>query len=120
MGGRAGHWDDAYQSRGLSGVSWYQTVPTMSLELVRQLGVGRTAAVIDVGGGASTLVDHLVCEGFTDLSVLDISEVALQAAKERLGPSAQVSWLCQDLLCWVPARRFGLWHDRAVFHFLTA
>jgi len=119
MGERSDYWDDTYRTRGVSGVSWYQPEPTVSLELVRLLGVGPADSVIDVGGGASMLVDHLVAQGFTDISVLDVSGVALEAAKRRLGSATAVDWLHEDLLCWRPTRRFGLWHDRAVFHFLT-
>jgi len=118
-GTREDHWDSAYKTRGVTEVSWFQTEPVVSLELIGALGVPREAAVIDVGGGASSLVDHLVEQGFTDLSVLDISETALDVARYRLGSSAPVSWLHEDLLSWKPLRRFHLWHDRAVFHFLV-
>ena len=118
-GMRAEHWNAAYKARGVTEVSWFQTEPTISLELIEILGVARDAAVIDIGGGASSLVDHLVEQGFNDLSVLDISETALGVARQRLAPSARVSWLHQDLLSWRPSRRFELWHDRAVFHFLV-
>jgi 2-polyprenyl-3-methyl-5-hydroxy-6-metoxy-1,4-benzoquinol methylase len=116
---RADHWDAAYETRGPTEVSWFQTEPVVSLELIETLEVPREAAVIDIGGGASLLVDHLVEQGFNDLSVLDISETALGVARQRLGASAPVSWLHQDLLSWRPSRRFDLWHDRAVFHFLV-
>src|ERR1700687_3526057 len=116
---RANHWDAAYENRGPGGVSWFQTAPVVSLELIETLGVPKDAGVIDIGGGASSLVDHLVERGFDDLSVLDISEKALRAARQRLGESDLVSWLHEDLLSWRPVRRFDLWHDRAVFHFLV-
>lgn len=116
---RAGHWDDAYRARGAEGVSWFQAEPAVSLEMIGLLGIGRSAPVIDVGGGASSLVDHLVAAGFTDVSVLDVSEVALDQGRGRLGPRPEVTWLHRDVLAWRPVRRFGLWHDRAVFHFLT-
>lgn len=116
---RARHWDCAYESRGASGVSWFQAVPTVSLELVEALEVPHGAAIIDIGGGASSLVDDLLRRGFTDLSVLDVSKTALADARSRVGESAPVSWLCQDVVSWNPDRRYDLWHDRAVFHFLT-
>lgn len=100
-------------------MSWFQTEPTISLELIETLGVGPDTACLDVGGGASVLVDRLVDAGFSDLSVLDVSKVALDAAHQRLGASAPVTWMQADILEWRPSRRFGLWHDRAVFHFLT-
>jgi len=116
---RATHWDAAYSSRGVEGVSWFQSTPTVSLELIGRLGVEASAAVVDVGGGASSLVDQLVAAGFADVTVLDVSEVALDVGRRRLGDRPGVSWLHQDVLVWQPDRRFGLWHDRAVFHFLT-
>jgi len=100
-------------------VSWFQTEPTLSLELIRLLGVVPNIPVIDVGGGASSLVEHLLEAGFTDVSVLDISETAIEAGRGRLGADARVSWLHEDLSSWRPTRRFGLWHDRAAFHFLV-
>ncbi len=91
----------------------------MSLELIGRSGISPTSAVIDVGGGASTLVDALVHGGFTDLTVLDISAEALQKSKERVGTNAPVAWIAHDLLSWEPNRHYELWHDRAVFHFLS-
>lgn len=117
---RSRHWDDAYAERGAGAVSWYQAEPRLSLELIDALGVGRDAAVLDVGGGASLLVDELVERGFIDLAVLDLSKVALTKAQRRLGGSARVKWLHEDVLNWHPERRYDLWHDRAVFHFLVS
>ncbi|MQA84434.1 MAG: methyltransferase domain-containing protein [Streptosporangiales bacterium] len=116
---RALHWDTVYESRGTEGVSWYQPAASVSLELIDVLDVPRHTAVVDVGGGASRLADGLVERGFTDISVLDVSKSALDAARGRLDPDAPVTWLHEDVLDWRPGRRFGLWHDRAVFHFLT-
>ncbi len=115
----ARHWDAAYGSRGTTGVSWYQAAPTVSLELIDALHVARNGALLDLGGGASSLVDHLVGRGFGDVTVLDVSDVALDEARRRLGPDAPVTWIRRDLLSWAPPRRYDLWHDRAVFHFLT-
>ncbi len=113
------HWDSAYESRGTTGVSWYLARPTTSLGMIERLDVPKSAAVVDIGGGASTFVDELVARGFTDLTVLDVSSVALAAVHHRLGAHAPVVLLQLDLLDWVPDRQFDLWHDRAVFHFLV-
>jgi hypothetical protein len=116
---RTRHWDDAYSTRGTEGVSWFQPEPTVSLELIGSLGLDRVTPVVDVGGGASVLADRLLARGFTDISVLDLSDVALRAGRQRIGDTTCVKWLQEDILSWSPTRRYGLWHDRAVFHFLT-
>lgn len=118
---RAGarHWDRAYEGRGVAGLSWYQPYPSVSIDLIHRLAVPHHAAVVDVGGGASTLVDTLVAEGFTDVTVLDISGAALEAVRSRLGLDARVTFAHEDLLSWSPPRPFDVWHDRAVFHFLV-
>jgi hypothetical protein len=118
-GDRADHWDDAYTTRGSEGVSWFQSEPAVSIELIEALGIDRSAPVIDVGGGASVLADRLLDLGFTDVSVLDVSEVALEAGRQRIHDADRVEWLREDILTWQPGRRYELWHDRAVFHFLT-
>ena len=101
-------------------VSWYQKEPTLSLQLIRNTRIANDAPIIDVGGGASLLVDGLCERGFTRLAVLDISPQALAYARERLGDKAQrVEWYEADITTFVPPHRFILWHDRAVFHFLT-
>lgn len=115
---RARHWDAAYTARGAEGVSWYQAVPEMSLALIEALAVPRDAGVIDIGGGASQLVDRLAGQGFTDLTVLDVSASALEELRRRLGDSPVIR-LHEDLLDWQPDRRYDLWHDRALFHFLV-
>jgi hypothetical protein len=118
--GRAIHWDIVYDTKGEDGVSWYQAVPTVTLELLEAAGIDRHASVIDLGGGASVVVDYLLAERFTDISVLDLSRVALDRTKARLGADAErVHWLHRDVFDWVPQRRYDLWHDRAVFHFLV-
>ena len=116
---RADHWDNAYRNRGVTGVSWFEPEPELSLVLIDLLRITSNTAVVDVGGGASLLVDRLITRGFIDVSVLDISTAALEAGRERVGESAPVQWLHEDVLTWQPKRRYGLWHDRAVFHFLT-
>jgi SAM-dependent methyltransferase len=103
----------------VEGVSWFEPRPRVSLAVVESLGIGPHEAVVDVGGGASRLVDHLVALGWSDVTVLDVSAAALRAARARLGDHPGVTWLHQDVLTWRPTRRYGLWHDRAVLHFLT-
>ena len=116
---RAGHWERVYEGNEADEVSWYQSEPLVSLDLIDLLEIGPDAAVVDVGGGASVLVDALLRRGFTDLTVLDISESALESGRRRVGQGAAVTWLAHDLLTWEPDRRYDLWHDRAVFHFLS-
>jgi len=114
------HWQTIYQEKSPLDVSWYQKEPTLSLELVRRTQIARDEPVIDVGGGASVLVDYLVKAGFTNLAVLDISGNALASAQKRLGDSAKhITWLEADITQFNPPCQFSLWHDRAVFHFLT-
>lgn len=115
------HWDEVYTTKSSQSVSWYQPHAALSLDLIRRTGAGRDAAIIDVGGGASTLVDDLLAEGYGDLTVLDLSAAALDIARQRLGRAgAAVNWLGGDVTTVpLPARHFDVWHDRAVFHFLT-
>ena len=116
---RVRHWDEVYERRGELGVSWFQQTPAVSLELIGTLELPRDAAVIDIGGGASSLVDRLVDQGFTDLTVLDVSRTALEATRRRVGGDVSIAFLERDVLEWRPERRFHLWHDRAAFHFLV-
>jgi len=114
------HWEKLYQSTAPTELSWYQPVPQRSLELILATGVPPDAPVIDVGGGASTLVDHLLKARFRDITILDIAPRALDAARARLGPAAApVQWIAADITEFAPLRRYALWHDRAVFHFLV-
>jgi trans-aconitate methyltransferase len=117
--GRRGHWDQRYEASAADELSWFQEQPAVSLELIAAAGLDRTSALVDVGGGAARLVDHLLANGWSDLTVLDISDVALNEARTRVGPNPHVEWIAQDLLTWRPTRRFDAWHDRAVFHFLV-
>jgi SAM-dependent methyltransferase len=119
-GTRQGHWDGVYTSKGEQEVSWFQESPEPSLALIRQAGATRGSAIIDIGGGASRLVDTLIGLDYADLSVLDLSAAALAAAQARLGRDAEkVSWIVADVTAWEPPpRRYDLWHDRAAFHFL--
>lgn len=117
---RKQHWEHIYHSKPLETVSWHQPVPTTSLELISRLLVPKEAPLIDVGGGDSLLADHLLDLGFTDLTVLDISGKALGRARDRLGERASaIQWIEGDVTFWTPERPYTLWHDRAVFHFLT-
>ncbi len=115
------HWENVYASKAVKEVSWYRQHLEQSLRLIATTGVHRDAAIIDIGGGASTLVDDLLDQGFGNLTVLDISASALANASTRLGNRAQqVNWLEADITKAVlPQNHFDLWHDRAVFHFLT-
>jgi len=120
MSDRKFHWERVYGERSPEEVGWYQSEPTVSLELIRASGVALDEPIIDVGGGASVLVDHLLDAGFTDLAVLDLSGNALRRSQERLGPRAPlVTWHEADITTFDPDRSYALWHDRAVFHFLT-
>ena len=113
------HWERVYAD-GCEDVSWFQARPDLSLHLIKSSGVAKDAGIIDVGGGASSLVDCLLDEGYSPLAVLDISPTALRYARDRLGSRARlVNWFEADVTTFDRPRRFGLWHDRAVFHFLT-
>lgn len=114
------HWDDAYARKGEAGVSWFQDSPEPSLALMAGLALAPDDPIIDVGGGASRLVDNLLAAGHRDVTVLDLSAQALAAARTRLGPLAdKASWVEADVTTWAPPRRYALWHDRAVFHFMV-
>ena len=115
------HWEKVYETKAADAVSWFQEHAGLSLDLIKATGAARDAAIIDVGGGASTLVDDLVAEGYTDLTVLDLSAAALSAARRRLGArEGGVRWIEADITSVdLPASRYDIWHDRAVFHFLT-
>jgi SAM-dependent methyltransferase len=121
---RQAHWEGVYSKKGENEVSWFQENPAPSLELIAQVGARPASAVVDIGGGASRLVDNLVERGFQDVTVLDLSEAALEAAearlKARLGSrAAQVHWIVADVTVWEPSKAYDIWHDRAAFHFLT-
>ena len=117
---RKAHWQKIYRDKSPLEVSWFQQEPTLSLALIHAAGIDRNAAIIDVGGGASVLVDHLLDEGHAGLAVLDISGNALDSARKRLGDrAATVEWFEQDITRFEAPHPFALWHDRAVFHFLT-
>jgi SAM-dependent methyltransferase len=114
------HWNRVYGSKAETEVSWFQLRPEKSLQLIEVAAPDRSTPIIDAGGGASTLVDELLRAGYVDVTVLDISKAALDRSKSRLGARAQgVSWIVADITDWQPAKTWGVWHDRAVFHFLT-
>jgi 2-polyprenyl-3-methyl-5-hydroxy-6-metoxy-1,4-benzoquinol methylase len=117
---RKKHWETIYQTKELKDVSWYQPTPQTSLDLIKKFDVSITSKIIDIGGGDSFLVDHLLELGFQDLTILDISEAAIERAKIRLGSKAKsVKWLTEDVLNFIPTEKYDFWHDRAAFHFLT-
>ena len=115
------HWEHVYRTRNIEEVSWHQRTPRISLDLIRRVAPAFDARIIDVGGGASSLVDHLLRDGYSRITVLDVSEAALRHAHERLGPAAEtVTWIDGDVrTAELPEVAFDVWHDRAVFHFLT-
>lgn len=115
------HWAGVYKAKTPTQMSWYQGHPALSLGLIRESVIGPQAPIIDVGAGASTLVDHLLAAGYEDITALDISGEALQAARRRLDSSAdRVMWIEGDVLeAALPKSYYSVWHDRAVFHFLS-
>jgi hypothetical protein len=114
------HWNGVYSTKGETGVSWYQAEPRLSLELIRAIAPAQGGRITDMGGGASVLVDRLLELPFARIAVLDVSETALNSAKSRLGArAAKVDWIVADLTEIRTLGSFDLWHDRAVFHFLT-
>lgn len=117
---RHDHWENVYASKGENQVSWFQETPAISLELIGLAGAVPGSGIIDIGGGASRLVDCLVSRGYEDVTVLDLSEAALAAARSRLGEiGGRVTWVAADVTIWEPSRTYDIWHDRAAFHFLT-
>ncbi|WP_281616251.1 class I SAM-dependent methyltransferase [Flammeovirga sp. SubArs3] len=114
------HWQDIYSKKQLTEVSWYQKVPKTSLDFIERAVLSKNDAIIDVGGGDSFLVDHLLEEDYTDVTVLDISSKALDRAKKRLGEkAAKVNFAVSDASLFKSDKTFAFWHDRAAFHFLT-
>jgi 2-polyprenyl-3-methyl-5-hydroxy-6-metoxy-1,4-benzoquinol methylase len=117
---RRSHWQNVYQTKGERDVSWFQESPTISLDLIRATGVTHDASIVDIGGGTSRLIDALLAESFSAVTVLDISEQALATAKARLGAlGAKAKWIAADVTAWEPSQSYDVWHDRAAFHFLT-
>jgi SAM-dependent methyltransferase len=117
----AEHWQQIYTARRADALSWFQESPDRSLELLLTPPLQHDAAILDVGGGASRLVDALLARGYTDVTVLDLASAALEQSAKRLGAHAdRVHWITADITQWKPERRYEAWHDRAVFHFLTS
>lgn len=116
----AEHWGRVYRTTAEDAVSWYEPEPRASLEALALADIPPTAALVDVGAGSSRLVEHLLDQGANDLTVVDIAASAFETSRARLGPrETQVDWVVADVTGWRPARRFDVWHDRALFHFLT-
>jgi len=114
------HWETIYLTKQPNEVSWTEEKPSVSLDLIHSFNLSKSAKIIDIGGGDSKLVDYLLAEGYTELSVLDISEAAIDRAKKRLGNKAkQITWIVQDVLDFKPKEQYAIWHDRAAFHFQT-
>lgn len=114
------HWENIYHTKNPNQVSWTQDTPQTSLELIEATGCSKDAEIIDIGGGDSKLVDHLLARGYNNITVLDISSKALERAQKRLQKqAAQVNWVVSDVLDYAPRQKFDIWHDRAAFHFLT-
>jgi 2-polyprenyl-3-methyl-5-hydroxy-6-metoxy-1,4-benzoquinol methylase len=117
---RQTHWNDTYGSKAENQVSWFQVKPERSLELIATAAPDHAAPIIDIGGGASRLADTLLALGYSDVTALDIAETGLARTKTRLGTQAdKLSWIVADVTQWQPQRTWQVWHDRAVFHFLT-
>jgi SAM-dependent methyltransferase len=117
---RTAHWEGVYASKAENEVSWFQENPATSLDMIKSANPSPGAAIIDVGGGASRLVDALLSNGYRSIAVLDLSAKALESARARLGADAEgVDWIVADVTRWKPARSYDVWHDRAAFHFLT-
>jgi len=114
------HWENIYKTKELNEVSWFQPTPTTSLDFINELNIPKTAKIIDIGGGDSFLVDYLLDLGYLNITVLDISDAALNRAKKRLGNrSKNIKWIIADAANFTPTERYDFWHDRAAFHFLT-
>lgn len=114
------HWNNIYTSINANKVGWFQPNPSPSLEMLKTAGFNKDINIIDIGGGDSYFAEHLLDLGYKNISVLDISERAIERAKERMGEKAKnILWICSNILNFKPNQKYDLWHDRAVFHFLT-
>jgi SAM-dependent methyltransferase len=121
MSNNKSHWENVYETKSPQEVSWTQEIPEVSLKMIQEITANKDTTIIDVGGGDSKLVDFLLEDGFTNITVLDISQAALERAKKRLGKKAEnVAWICSDITEFVPNQTYDFWHDRAAFHFLTS
>lgn len=114
------HWEKVYTSKEDNEVSWYQEIPRTSIDVIKKTANGQSDSIIDIGGGNSNLASELMNLKFLDISVLDISEASLNRTKEKLGEKAKnINWYVSDVLGFEPTKKFDIWHDRAVFHFVT-
>lgn len=114
------HWETIYTTKAPQEVSWTEEIPQTSIDLIAKFKLPKFAKIVDIGGGDSLLVDHLLALGYTNITILDISQSAIERAKKRLGEkSLQVKWIVSNILDFTPPESYDLWHDRAVFHFLT-
>jgi SAM-dependent methyltransferase len=114
------HWETVYTTKSPNEVSWTQEIPKTSLDFIKSFKIDKSDAIIDIGGGDSNLADHLLKEGYTNITVLDISGKAIERAKKRLGNlSEKVQWIESDIVDFKPTQKYNIWHDRAAFHFLT-
>ena len=114
------HWENVFTTKNINEVSWYEAKPVISLQFLHECNIAKTAAIIDIGGGDSFFVDNLLELGYTNISVLDISEAALNKAKARVGDNAtKIKWIVADAANFKPTQQYDFWHDRAAFHFLT-
>lgn len=117
---RKNHWETVYKTKNPDQVSWTQKTPKTSIDLINSTSLGKESSIIDVGGGDSRLVDCLIDQGFTNITVLDISAKSLEKAKKRLGEKAiGINWIVSDIIDFEPDTTYDIWHDRATFHFLT-
>ena len=117
---RKKHWENIYLTKELKYAGWFQQTPTTSLDFIKEFSIPTSAKIIDIGGGDSFLVDNLLDLGYQDITILDISEAALERAKQRLGNRATaVKWIVADIATFKFTEKFDFWHDRAAFHFLT-
>ncbi len=113
------YWDKVYENKTPNQLSWTQEIPKTSIDFITSFSIAKNASIIDIGGGDSNLVDHLLLMGFKDITVLDISTTAINRAKNRLGEKAKkVKWIVSDITKFTPSRQYDVWHDRATFHFL--
>jgi hypothetical protein len=118
-GSDEGHWGHVYGTKAPTEVSWYQRQAKVSVELIAERGLAPNAPLLDAGAGASTLVDGLLARGHTDITLVDVTDAAFAATRERLGERSEVRYVVADVTQWVPSRKYSVWHDRAMFHFLT-
>ena len=117
---RQAHWENLYATKSETEVSWFEETPAQSIQLLELVGAQPTSAIIDIGGGASRLVDNLLAKGFENITVLDLSAAALNSARAQLGNKTDaVKWIVADVTEWRPTETYDIWHDRAAFHFLT-